>query len=218
MTIHLSTVCRLAKTFSVKREKVDDDTEVVIAHLKIGETFIDREQVDELLRQPIGWSAEALFDELGAPRARLTLTLGGLCQLTYTGVINGGKKPTDPLLKLKEAAIDGVSIELTKLGALLSCQLSWEAAGDEVDDIADMLGLICNVDGVIEDGGQKDLLASLPPASPRSNFRTAPATRSSSARASEGRRHEQDILPALRQRSAPGPLQEVGASVRDRCA
>lgn len=163
MTIHLNSTCRLAKAFSVKREKQEDDTERVIAHLKIGETFIDRDQVDELLRQPIGWSSEALFDEFGAPRARLTLSLGGAHPLTFVGVIRGEDVAKGPKLVLKEAAIDGVALELTKLGAMLSCQLSWQAAGDEIDDISDMLGLTCAIVGTIEDGGQKDLLASLPP-------------------------------------------------------
>lgn len=154
MTIKINSTCRLAKTFSVKREKQEDDTERVIAHLKIGETFIDRDQIDELLRQPIGWSTGALFDDLGAPRARLTLSLGGAHPLTFVGVIRGEDVAKGPRLQLKEAAIDGVA---------LSCQLSWQAAGDEIDDISDMLGLTCAIVGVIEDGGQKDLLASLPP-------------------------------------------------------
>lgn len=161
MTIHLNSTCRLAKAFSVKREKQEDDTERVIAHLKIGETFIDRDQVDELLRQPIGWSSAALFDELGAPRARLTLSMGGVHPLTFVGVIRGEDTKNGPKLTLKEAAIDGVALELTKLGALLSCQLSWQAAGDEIDDISEMLGSTCAIVGTIEDGGQADLLAPL---------------------------------------------------------
>lgn len=163
MTIHLNSTCRLAKAFSVKREKQEDDTERVIAHLKIGETFIDRDQVDELLRQPIGWSTSALFDELGAPRARLTLSMGGVHPLTFVGVIRGEDTRNGPKLTLKEAAIDGVALELTKLGAALSCQLSWQAAGDEIDDISEMLGSTCAIVGTIEDGGQRDLLSSLPP-------------------------------------------------------
>lgn len=161
MSIHLQTTCRVAKSFAVKREKQADDSEIVVAHLKISELLIDRDQIDELLRQPIGWSTRSLFDEFGAPLARLTLTLGGSPALSFTGSIDGGKKSSDPKLRLNTASIDGVTLELTKLGALLAFQLSWTAAGDEVDDIADMLGLTCNVVAVIEDGGQKDLLAPL---------------------------------------------------------
>ena len=75
MTIHLKSTCEVAKTFSVKREKQGDDSEIVVAHLKIADCLIDRYQLDELCGQAIGWSTGALYDDLGAPLARVTLTL-----------------------------------------------------------------------------------------------------------------------------------------------
>lgn len=158
MSIHIKSPTQLAKTFTVKREKTDDEgTENIVAHLKISELMIDRDQLDELCAQPIGWSSEALFDEFGAPRTRMTLTLHR-SEFSATGVIDGGKKSTDPRLKLKVAEVSALTLELTKMGALLACQLSWAAEGDEVDDIADMLGKLCNADLVIQDGGQQDML------------------------------------------------------------
>ena len=157
MTIHLKSTAQVAKTFAVKREKTDDESESVVAHLKIADCLVDRDQLDEIIGLPVGWSTAALFDDLGAPVARLTLGLARR-ELLFTGVIKGGEKSTDPKLKLKDATVDGITLELTKLGALLSCQLSWTAEGDEIDDIADMLGAICAVEAVLSTSGQQDLL------------------------------------------------------------
>lgn len=129
MPIEINATCEVAKSFSVKREKRDDDTEAVIAHLKIADVMLDREQIDEVVGLPIGWSQSALFDEQGAPS-----------------------------LTLRDAEVSGITLDLTTLGALLSCGLAWEADGDVVDDIADLLGKLCAIEVVIEDGGQADLL------------------------------------------------------------
>ena len=160
MTIHLKTVATLAKSFAVKREKTGEDTESVVAHLKFGECLIDRDQLDELLGQPIGWSTASLYDDLGAPLARITLALNA-SNWSASGLVRGGDKIGDPLLKLKDAEIDSIALELAPLGALLSAQLSWAAEGDEVDDIADMLGKIVTFDLVLTNGGQGDLLSPL---------------------------------------------------------
>lgn len=157
MTIHIQSIATLAKSFQVKREKSADDSEIVRAHLKISDCLVDRDQLDEFCAQPVGWSTSALFDEFGAPRAHVTLTLHR-CEWAAAGVIKGGEKSSSPKLTLTDAEIDSVTLELTKLGALLACQFSWVAAGDEVDDIADMLGTLCSVDLVVSDGGQRDLL------------------------------------------------------------
>jgi hypothetical protein len=155
--IHLKSTAKLAKSFSVKREKTDDDSEHVVAHLKIADCLVDRDQLDELLGLPKGWSTGALYDDFGAPLSRLTLSVARR-ELLFTGVLRGGEKSMDPKLKLKDAEISGITLELTKLGALLGCQMSWAAAGDEVDDIADMLGTICALDAVFSSSGQQDLL------------------------------------------------------------
>lgn len=157
MSITIRATAQLPKTFRVAREKLDDDTEQVIAHLRVADIMLDRDQLDELCGQPIGWSAGALFDDFGAPRARLSIALNRN-DLTLSGIIDGGKRPADAVLRLKDAGMSGIGLELTKLGALLSCQLSWRAAGDEVDDIAEMLGRLCNFAAVIQDGGQSDLV------------------------------------------------------------
>lgn len=157
MTIHLQTVATIGKTFSVKRETDDDDADIVIARLKLTEVFVDRDAIDEILAQPIGWSSTALFHDQGEPRAKMTLTVHRM-EWQATGTIAGGMATmSDPRLKIKDADVEALTLELTKLGAVMSCTLSWTAAGDEVDDIGDMLGKVCTFDAVLTDSGQSDL-------------------------------------------------------------
>ncbi len=158
--INVRSTCKVAKSFSVKREKAADESERIVANLKISDALVDREQLDELCQQPIGWAETALFDDMGAPRASLTLTLHR-DDLTLSGVIKGGDKSHYPKLTLKGAELGAVTLELTKFGALLGGTLSWIAAGDEVDDIADMLGCECSFVVVITDGGQDDMFSDV---------------------------------------------------------
>lgn len=157
MTIHISATCEVAKSLSVKREKRDDDTEAVIAHLKVADVMLDREQIDEIVGLPIGWSQHSLFDEQGAPYRRFAIGVPRT-DLAATGVIRGGRDDDGPSLTLRDAEVSSIALDLTTHGALLSCGLAWKAAGDEVDDIADLLGKLCAIEVVIEDGGQGDLL------------------------------------------------------------
>ena len=158
MTITLRTVATVAKGFSVKREKADDDTEHVVAHLKFSDAFVERDIIDELLRQPIGWADGALFDEFGAPRGRWTIS-ADRAEFGITGTIEGGTKRTDPRLTLANGAtLTDLSVELTKLGGLLSGAIAWEARGDEVEDVHELLGKTCAIEVVLTDGGQQDLL------------------------------------------------------------
>lgn len=158
MSIKLSATCDVAKSFAVKREKQADDTETVVAHLKISDVLVDRDQLDELCAQPIGWSQAALFDELGAPLLRATLELHRV-EWRLSGAIRGGDTKASPWLTLKDADVTALTLGLTKHGALMACALSWQAAGDEVDDVADLLGKTCAIECVLTDGGQADLLA-----------------------------------------------------------
>lgn len=161
MTIQIDATCEVAKTFSVKREKGPDDVEVVVAHLKVADVLLSRDQLDEVAGMPIGWSYTALFDDQGAPYQRMTLGIPRL-DLTATGVIRGGSEdePRAPSLTLRDATVSGIELDLTTYGALLSCGLAWKAAGDEVDDIADLLGKLCGFRVTLADGGQRDLLAA----------------------------------------------------------
>lgn len=159
MTIEIEATCEVAKSFSVKREKRDDGTEIVVAHLKVADVMLDRDQIDEIVGLPIGWSQSALFDDQGAPYRRFTIGVPRT-DLAATGVIRGGRDDDGPSLTLRDAELSAITLDLTTLGALLSCGLAWRAAGDEVDDIADLLGKLCAIRVVLTDGGQGDLLAA----------------------------------------------------------
>lgn len=46
MTINIHSTCLVAKSFSVKREKQSDESEKIVAHLKITDALVDREQLE----------------------------------------------------------------------------------------------------------------------------------------------------------------------------
>lgn len=152
--IELKTTGTFGRSLVTKREKDSNEQERVICHAKMTELFIAREQIDELCRQPLGWH-QALFDEAGAPVARLELGLPGR-EWEVTGTIKGtGEHPAT--LNLMQAELTGVVIGLTTLGAVVSGSLAWTARGDEVEDVTDLLGQIASIDWRVTDGEQKDL-------------------------------------------------------------
>jgi hypothetical protein len=152
--IEIRSTAELGKSLSVKREKDGDDV-IVACHLKFADLFCDREQFDEICRQPIGWHG-AFFDESGAPVHVLDIGLP-LSSWSVTGRIKGGDSRPEEL-RLLQATLSGVTCRMTKLGALLSGALSWKARGDEVEDLTELLGRLVSVDWRITDGGQQDML------------------------------------------------------------
>lgn len=154
--LKLDTILDLGRSMSVKREKGDDDSEIVSATLKFTGLAIDRDSIDELMGSvSIGWSTDSLFDEQGAPIRPLTFSLDGT-ELSVTGVISGANG--QPRLSLIQANLSAVNITLANLGGSVAGTLSWKARGDEVEDIADMLGKTCKAVVTIQDGQQRDLL------------------------------------------------------------
>jgi hypothetical protein len=153
--IEIKTFAKLAKSLAVKREKDADDDTAVACHLKFSEMFVEREVFDELCRQPIGWH-QAFYDELGAPVGALEVSLPGRAW-SVTGKITAGPQRAEQL-SLLEAQLTGVSLELTKLGVLVSGAVSWKARGDEVEDLTELLGGLVSVEWRLTDGGQQDML------------------------------------------------------------
>lgn len=154
MSNKIDSLAEISKSLSVKREK-RESTDVVVARLKFSGLIVDRETLDVLCGQPLGWSAGALFDELGAPLGRWTISLPALT-LVVSGSIRGAQ-PTERLT-LGNAVIEGVEITLDKLCALVAGTLTWDVAGDELEDVDPLLGRECGVSWVVSDGGQQDLL------------------------------------------------------------
>lgn len=154
----LTTAITLAKSLSVKREKDDEGIEAVIAHLKFSDAFVSREDIDWLLGIPeqIGgsWARMALFDDLGAPLARLEIAAPRReftvsLRMTGTG---------DEEMHVAGGTLTGIALVLDKSGALLSGALSWPVAGDELADVEPLLGQIVRAEMSLTDGGQADLL------------------------------------------------------------
>lgn len=155
MHLTIDTIADVAKGFALKREKQDDDTECAVAHLKFTGLRLDRDQLDELLGRAIGWTTASFYDELGAPFARCVLSFPKL-EFEVTGTIRGPQKPR---LTLKQATLSGLDVALADKCVLVSGELAWEAAGDEVTDVETLLGQTCGVVWTIRDGGQQDMLA-----------------------------------------------------------
>lgn len=157
MQVDINTAAKISKGLSIKREKGPGDTEVVVAHLKLGAAWIPRETVDALVGRYEGWCNDTFFDELGAPITRLSLKLRKV-RLTATGVIRGTLEADR--VTLTDATLDDIEIDLADKGANLSGSLSWKTAGDESSDLEPLLGRVCIFHAIVQDGGQQDLLQS----------------------------------------------------------
>lgn len=155
MHVQLETTAKISKSVSIRREKVSDDTEHVIACMKFSETPIFREAIDEIVGRPIGWAESCLFDALGAPIARMIIHLPML-KFTATGVIRGGADVDK--LTLTGAQLSNVCLTLVDKGAYLAGELTWGVAGDEVSDLEQLLGRLCMLHLVLQDSGQQSLL------------------------------------------------------------
>lgn len=154
--LRLNTILELAKTFSAKSEKDDDKAEIVRAHIKFSAMSVDRDSVDELIGSvPVGWTTHVLFDDMGVPIAPLTLSLDGIA-LRVTGTIAGANDQAK--LPLMQADLTDITITLVKLGALVSGSLAWNAKGDEVEDVTDLLGKTCKITADVFGDSQGDLL------------------------------------------------------------
>lgn len=154
--MQVESVAKLGKSLSIRRETGEQDAPVVMAHLKFVDLIITREVIDLLCAQRRGWAEAALYDELGAPVAKLTLVLEGLA-LTVSGPIKGAAERNERLT-LKDATLDDLAVSLRNNSALLNGSLSWLVAGDEISDLEPLLGTDCAVNWILSTGGQADLL------------------------------------------------------------
>lgn len=150
----LTTIVTIGKSLSIKCEK-SEAGESTVAHLKFGEMFIQREQINEIAGQRPGWAETSFFDEQGAPLGHWCLSLSGTA-LFVTGKIRG--KNAAQSLCLVDSNMSGIKIALIPLGAMLYGNLSWQISGDEVGDIEPLLGRECSAELTLSDGGQKDML------------------------------------------------------------
>lgn len=148
----IRTTAQIGKSLSIKRVKGDDDAEIVVAQLSFTDAAVMRDEADEVLGVPLGWS-ERLFDELGAPYFKGALDLHGkpLEVAAVVGLTKGHR------LAITNGELSKVVLEFEPNGFLLSGTLTWLVAGDESADVEDLLGKLCNLTLAIE-RKQQDLL------------------------------------------------------------
>jgi hypothetical protein len=154
--IKLDTVLNVGKTFTAKATKDESKVPVTVAQIKFSDLQIDRDTIDELLGETIGWCRGALYDDLGAPRKRYGITVFGRAWRVSGGISGPKQQPTLPLL---QAELSDAYLTLMPLGALLEGKLTWSARGDEVEDISELLGNLCTAKWEITEGEQADLFA-----------------------------------------------------------
>lgn len=151
--IKIDATAEIAKGISVKVEKVGDE-EVTVAHLKLKGLQVCRETMDLLIGWQPGRADLALFDETGEPRAYFTIEPSG--EYEFGGSIAGNAETGEKLI-LGKATLQNVRLDLCPLGAKLSGEITWPAAGDEVSDTEPLLGKLCMVRAWIRGLRQRDL-------------------------------------------------------------
>jgi hypothetical protein len=144
MNTRIDSVAIVGKSITVKVEKDEKKDEHRICHLKVERIQIDRATIDAILGRVEGWASRCLFDEAGSPVAWLTLSLDGAA-FDFTGSISGNENTGERLSLGANCRISNVTLELRSFGALLSGELSWPAAGDELSDVDPLLGKVCAV-------------------------------------------------------------------------
>lgn len=156
MELKIDGSAKAGKELKVKREK-QDSVEVLHCHLVVDEIFVDRRAIDALCGQPRGWAAEALYDDLGAPRIRLVVRLKDL-QLDATGAVyRAASVEQGNRLSLKDSRATKMELELIPNGALLKVRFTWNTVGDEAEDCSGLLGRDVELQVVLKAAGQQDL-------------------------------------------------------------
>lgn len=154
--IKIDTICNIAKTFTAKAETDESGAPTTTAKVKFSDLQISIDTVDELLGEAVGWARATLYDPQGAPRRRYGITVFGRSS-RVSGGISGPKG--QPTLALLQAELTDVYLTLIPLGAMVEGTLTWGARGNEVEDVADLLGRTCSAKWEITDGEQADMFA-----------------------------------------------------------
>lgn len=153
----LNATAEVAKSFTAKRVKDEDDADSAVAcALKFSELPVERGEIDELVGLPLGLPlglTERLFDELGAPLAPLTLSSKKRA-LEASGRVSFN---ASRLTLGSDCELTDIAVTLKELGGLLEGTLTWSARGDEVEDVAELLGRTCHVELTIAPPKQADL-------------------------------------------------------------
>lgn len=154
-TIH--STASVAKGISIKREKDAEGDERVTAHLKLSGLLVSRDELDWICGQPSGWAVGSFYDEVGAPLLAVVLRLPRFrCEASVRLRRENDGRPSE--LTAAQCELSGVELAVTPQGALLSCSLAWEAAGDEISDVEELLGRDVGAELRLHRSGQERLL------------------------------------------------------------
>lgn len=154
--IKLDTIVEISKSLTAKITKDESGAPTMVAQVKFSDLRVDRDIVDELLGEAVGWCRTALYDDQGAPRKRYGITVYGRL-LRVSGTIKGPKG--DPTLSLLQAELTEAHLTLIPLGAMVEGKLTWSARGDEIEDVNGALGNTCLAVWEITDGDQADMFS-----------------------------------------------------------
>ena len=188
----IETVLTLGKSMTTKITKDDGGSRVAICVAKFADLEVkDRDILDELIGMPLGWCQSRLYDELGAPLRRFGLQVFGR-QHRVSGTIAGPKE--GQVLSLLQAELTDCDLRLIPLGAMVSGTLTWSARGDEVEDVAEILGMLCVARWEVHEGGQDDMFAP------------------TSKHAAESQRETQRVLDELAARRGNAQPGQTGAA------
>lgn len=184
----------IGKSLKTTATKTDDSGET-ICEIKAQMT-IKRAEIDFLAGFPPKYS-ERFYTEDGAPIANMELRFPKR-ELTVGGKLWRGEPPHAATLPLKKATADALRFKLEPNGAVFICRIAWRAAGDEVEEVKDLLGKWCSIDLDFSDPREKQTKLDL-----KGGGKKKPAD-------GEGDAHKQTTIDD----GAPAPGTEGGRPLR----
>jgi hypothetical protein len=152
--IKLDTVCDLSANFNAKSKKDREGVPATIGKITFTDLQIDRDVIAALIDMPLDWVLKSFYDDQGAPTRRFFLGVRDR-RWRVSGGLNG-PKPGQALVLL-QADLEKVELDLIPNGALMCGRLTWAARGDEVEEIAPILGTAVRALWEITDSAQPDM-------------------------------------------------------------
>ena len=125
-----------------------DDSDETVCEIK-AQLTVKRAEIDWLAGFPADFAAH-FYSEDGAPIANMELRLPKR-ELGVSGKLWRGDDEHASTLVLKKATADSLRFKLEPNGAVLICRISWRAAGDEIEEVKDLLGKWCSVELTFSD-------------------------------------------------------------------
>lgn len=161
MTIRIRTEDgAIGKSITAKRKKIGD-SDKTICEIKVQMT-VNRRQFEQLAGLPEGW-CNNFYAEEGLPIAAMSLLMTKR-ELEVSGQLSRGEEDFEAVLEVNKATASDMRFVPEPNTAIFICKLSWVAAGDEVDDVKDLLGSFCSVDLRFKTPAEQGKLALVPPA------------------------------------------------------